>query len=204
MMRRIVLCLAVLLLAIPTLLGSDLSPALGVAMAQDAATPVADAEPPAERCTREEFSGFLEVQEFPIGWDSWMVVPLENVDERILYFVTVTLEPGKCIPFRSGANQKDGAVILIVHRGNIAFVAEEHEDVPGATVKHGMLDALGAGTSTDVAFGTEVQVGPDEWISQDAQVWFTFWNTSDTEDVEIWKVVWAPPSEKEGCGGDCK
>ena len=204
MLRRVVACLVVIVLACPVLLGSGLSPSSGLARAQAEATPVAYSDPPAEICSQEEYSGYLEVKESPIGWDAWMVQPLENVDERILYFVTITLEPGKCIPYRSGANQKDGAVILIVHQGNIAFVAQKRADSPDATVQHGVLDDQGAGTSTDVDFGTEVQVGQDEWISQDAQVWFTFWNTSDTEDVEIWKVVWAPPSEKEGCGGDCK
>lgn len=204
MMRRIVVCLVVVVLALPALLGSGLSPSANAARASAEATPVAYIDPPEERCSQEEYSGYLEVKEFPVGWDAWMVQPLENVDERILYFVTIALEPGKCIPFRSGANQKDGAVILIVHQGNVAFVAEKNESAPDATVEHGVLVAGEAGKSSPVDFGTEVQVGPDEWISQDAQVWFTYWNTSDTEKAELWKVVWAPPSEQEGCGGDCK
>ncbi len=204
MKRRIIVCLAVVLLALPALLGSGISTTVNVARAQAEATPVAHSDPPPELCSQDAYSDYEKVKEFPIGWDAWTVQPLDNVDERILYFVTITLEPGKCIPFRSGANQKDGAVILIVNQGNIAYVAEPHADSPGATVKHGVLDELGAGSSTDVAFGAEVQVKPDEWISQDAQVWSTFWNTSKSRDAEIWKVVWAPPVDIEGCGGDCK
>lgn len=204
MLRRFLVCLVVCLLTIPGSLWSGMSPSSSVVHAQEDATPVAYTDPPEDVCTQDEFSGYLEVKEFPIGWDAWMVEPKENVGQRILYLVTITLEPGKCIPYRSGANQKDGAVILVVHQGNIAFIAQKHAGSPNATVQHGMLDDQGAGTATDVAFGTEVQVGPDEWISQNAQVWFTYWNTSTTETVEIWKVVWAPPSEIEGCGGDCK
>jgi hypothetical protein len=168
-------------------------------------TPTAAEGPPPEICAEDDYENYAEVQEFPKGWGAWMVQPLASEKEgRILYLVTITLKPDECIPFKSEANQKDGGVVLIVHQGNIAYVAKEHPASPGAVVEHGALDSRNAGTSEVVSFGTEVQVKPDEWISQNAQVWFTYWNTSKTREAVIWKVVWAPPNQEDGCGGDCK
>jgi hypothetical protein len=172
-----------------------------------AATPTSFVDPPPEICTPTEFAGFETVSEKPPGKEEWMVRPLDpspDAPTRLLYLVVITLEPGKCIPYASLANQKDGAIVLIVHEGEIEFTAQLNANVPAAQVYFGNLGGPGEDPGTPVAFGTTVTVVPDEWVSQDDQVWFTYKNPSATEDAVIWKVVWADPVPLQGCGGDCK
>ena len=169
------------------------------------ATPAPSHPQPDETCAEGSYENWKDVEEFPLGRASWAVDPLESNHGRPLYFVTITLKPGECIPYESGSNQKDGAVILIVHDGEIEFTAEPfYLDEPEAAVEYGVLDEDDEGVGEPLAFGTPQVVGENEWVSQNTRVWFTFRNTSSTDEAEIWKVVWANYTDPDGCGGNCK
>lgn len=170
-------------------------------------TPTAFAEAPPEICTPTEFSDWETVSEEPLGWDEWAVVPRDTTTghpDRILYMVVVTLGPGKCLPYGSPANQKDGAVVMIIQQGEISYTAQRDSSAPAAEVLIGHPDGPGNHPGTHVDFGSEQHLDVQgEWVSQNDRVWFTIKNTG-TEDAVIWKVVWADPPPPEGCGGDCK
>ena len=205
MARRPVLWLTFIAVALSllALVGTPSRPAPVQAMAQ--ATPSPSHPQPAETCADGTWENWADVEEFPLGRSSWSVDPLHSNKGRPLYFVTITLQPGECIPYESGSNQKDGAVILIVHEGEIEFTAQPfYLDEPEAAVEHGVLDEDGEGVGEVIPFGTPQRVGENEWVSQNTRVWFTFRNTSTTDEAEIWKVVWANYTGGDGCGGNCK
>ena len=198
-------------LAIVLLLGLFASSPIRLA-AQESTPPAetptlySDAAPPDEVCTPAEYSDWEPQQEFPSGNEEWFVQPLDQPAEsppRVLYMFVLTLGPGKCIPYISPANQRNGAVILIVQSGEIEFTAQASTNAPTAHVYFGDQVGPGAHPATALPFGTTQHVGPNEWVSQDDRVWFTLKNPSTTNDAVIWKVVWANLPEDEGCGGDC-
>jgi hypothetical protein len=170
-------------------------------------TPTLFSAPPTELCTAAEYSGWETVPETPPGKEEWEVLPLDQPTEppeRILYLVVITLGPGKCIPYASPANQKNGAIVLVVQSGEIEFTAQASTDAPTAKVYFGDPDGPGENPGTSFMFGTTKHVGPNQWVSQDDRVWFTYKNPSTVDDAVIWKVVWADRVPDEGCGGDCK
>lgn len=118
--------------------------------------------------------------------------------------VMITLGPGQCIPYKSGGNQKDGAVILVLKKGEIVFTWQPYPDSPNATVEMGYPADAGEDPGTPIPPGTPVTLDVyGEWISQNDQVWFTYKNPGPWNAV-VWKVVWARPIPIEGCGGDCR
>jgi hypothetical protein len=207
-MRRAAIVMPLALTLLVGLLAAGPMPSGIHAMTIRAATPVPLTSPPPEICTEDQFSNWENVSEEPDGKHEWEVHPLDSPGvepERTLYLVIITLEPGKCIPFGSPANQKNGAVILILHQGEIIYSAQPDADAPGAVVQVGDPDGPGDHPGVTVPFGSQQHLTvPGQWISQNDQVWFTYWNPSTTEPAVIWKVVWATPIPTTGCGGDCK
>ena len=202
-MARVALSLILALTIFVGLFGATPTSLLAQGGTPAAGTPVAFSQPPEELCTEEEFSGWDSVAEFPKGKSEWQVTPAQASGNKVLYFVVITLEPGKCIPYASPANQKFGAVILIVNQGTIEFTAQPNTIAPTAEAQFGDPDGDGEHPGTRVDFGETIEVTKDQWVSQTAQVWFTYKNIG-TEDAIIWKVVWADPITMAGCAGDCK
>ena len=168
--------------------------------------------PPAEICTDDEIFDWEHVAEKPTGKLEWEVLPIPQAaspdsTNRILYLVVITLGPGKCIPYASPANQKNGPVILIVQQGSIEFTAQQFSPASAAVVAFGdpNVHEPGEDPATQFAFGTTQVVEVDQWVSQNDQVWFTYKNPGPSDAV-IWKVVWADMALDggEGCGGNCK
>jgi hypothetical protein len=206
-MNRIAFSLALALAVIVCSYGSAPHLARAAApLARDMASPFASSFPE-EVCNDAESDGWQYVNEVPVGWSEWAVRPLDSSaagEERDLYLVIITLGPGKCIPFSSPSNQKDGGVLLILQEGEITFTWQPHPDAPGAAVEMGGLNGAEDNPPSAIAPGEEHTLNQrGQWISQDDLIYFTYENRGAFNAV-IWKVVWAPPPVAQGCAGDCK
>jgi hypothetical protein len=150
---------------------------------------------PPEKCGPEQIILPWEVDQWPPGSRAGVVRPIASSSpvaspERVLYPVVITLPPGKCIPYESLGNRKNGAIVMIVQAGSIEFTAQAHTDAPSAEVRFGGQDDEDFGAV--VPFGTSETLNPGQWVSQNGQVWFTYRNPG-TVDAVIVKAVWAVP-----------
>lgn len=118
---------------------------------------------------------------------------------RELYLVAITLPPGRCIPYTSVGNQKDGAIVMIVQQGKVQY--RWGPAIPGSTPIVTIGDS--ADTLGNPAAGSTQTLFPGDWVTQDQQVWFTYRNVGGDSAV-ILKAVWAVPEIDQGCGGGCK
>ena len=147
-------------------------------------------------------AGWRNVDERPPGPEA-MATPAAELDlaepdpERHLYIVFITLQPGECIPHEAIANQKDGAVVMMVQQGVVEFRWEPAFEDSTPTVNQGDMN------STTPALAGEVLVlYRDDWITMDQQVAFAYRNIG-SEPAIVLKAVWAkpPPPVIGGHGG---
>jgi hypothetical protein len=166
---------------------------------------VATFAPPANLCATADQIADPAADVRPPGLDDAAVVPAaefaagEPLPARELYLVVITLPPGKCVPYESKGNQKDGAMVLIVQQGTIEYRADAYYDGPTPLVVWGDTH----GTEGDVTLGTIKRLYPGDWVTHDQQVWFTYRNVG-ADPAVILKAVWAVQQPGSGCGGGCR
>lgn len=170
-----------------------------VGLAQE--TPTATPTPPPEECAADPEKTYLRAIDVdPWSGDAAITRPIAVTGGQDFYLVAWTVPPGICIPYDAEGNKKDGAVILMVEQGVIAFRAEEYDPSSGAEVLWGRpWSDDGSALPVDMP----QTLYPGDWVTMSGQVWFTFESVGD-EDAVVYKAVWAVPPDDVGVHGGSK
>jgi hypothetical protein len=165
----------------------------------ESATPPAFAVP---ECVNDDWKS-VDVR--PPGSEESQIVPAvaatPGSDERELYLVAITLQPGECMPYEAKGNQKDGAVIWIVEQGIVAYTWRMASDSPPDAMP---IVEVGDNRTTRgrLAENSPRRLYPGEWVAQDQRIEVSYTNMGGDTAI-IWKAVWAVP-DSGGCNGGCR